>query len=73
MLVHKFSFGADVLDYRIGCPFTWVVKNKEQVYSTGNSAQHSVTTYMEKEPEKEYIYVFIYKSLCCTHETNTVL
>ena len=27
------------------------------MYSTGNSTQYSVITYMEKESEKEWIYV----------------
>ena len=27
-------------------------------YSTGNSAQYSVITYMGKESEKEWIYVY---------------
>ena len=28
---------------------------------------------MGKEPEKEWIYVYITESLCCTPETNTTL
>ena len=30
------------------------------VYSTGNSTQNSVITYMGKECEKEYIYMCVY-------------
>ena len=35
--------------------------------------QYSVITYMGKESEKEWIYVCITESLCCTPETNTTL
>ena len=30
--------------------------NKDLLYSTGNSAQYSVITYMEKDSKKEWIY-----------------
>ena len=30
--------------------------NKDLLYSTGNSAQNSVITYMEKDSKKEWIY-----------------
>ena len=45
------------------------------MYSTGNSTQYSVITYMGKETEKEWIYVYvcIAESLYCTPETNTAL
>ena len=33
--------------------------SKDLVYSTGNSTQYSVITYMEKECEKEWIYVYV--------------
>ena len=33
--------------------------NKDLLYSTGNSTQYSVITYMEKESEKEWIYVYV--------------
>ena len=33
------------------------ILNKELVYSTGNSTQYSVITYMGKESEQEWIYV----------------
>ena len=47
----------------------WI--NKVLLNSTGNDIQYLVITYNEKE----YIYVYIYKtnSLCCTPETNTTL
>ena len=44
--------------------------NENLLYSTGNSTQYSVMTYMEIEFKKEWIHV--YDSLCCTGETNTV-
>ena len=51
------------------------INNKGLLYSTGNSIQYSVITYMGKESEKEwtYVYVNITESLCCTPETNTTL
>ena len=33
--------------------------NKDLRYSTGNSTQYSVTTYIGKESEKEWIYVYV--------------
>ena len=33
--------------------------NKDQLYSTGNSTQYSVVTYMERESEMEWIYVCV--------------
>ena len=44
--------------------------NQELLYSTENSTQFSVVTYMRKEFKKEGIYVT--ESLCCTPETNTL-
>ena len=43
--------------------FSQLVKsktNKDLLYSTGNSTQYSVITYMGKESEKELIYVYVY-------------
>ena len=34
--------------------------NKDLLYTTGNPTQYSAITYMQKEPEKEQIYVYIY-------------
>ena len=34
----------------------WIT-NKDLLYSTGNSIQYSVITYMRKESEKEWAYV----------------
>ena len=33
--------------------------NKDLLYSTGNSTQYSVMTYMGKESKKEWIYVYV--------------
>ena len=33
------------------------ITNKDLLYSTGNSTQYSVMTYMGKESKKEWIYV----------------
>ena len=34
--------------------------NKDLLYSTENSTQYSVITYVGKESEKEWIYIYIY-------------
>ena len=36
----------------------WIT-NKDLLYSTGNSTQYSVMTYMGKESKKEWMYVFV--------------
>ena len=33
--------------------------DKDLLYSTENSTQYCVMTYMEKESEKEWIYVYV--------------
>ena len=33
------------------------ITNRDLLYSTGNSTQYSIITYMGKESEKEWIYV----------------
>ena len=35
------------------------ITNKDLLYSTGNSTQYSVMTYMGIESEKEWIYVYV--------------
>ena len=35
------------------------IDNKNLLYSTGNSTQYSVMTYMAKESKKERIYVYV--------------
>ena len=37
-----------------------VVTNENLLYSSGNSTQHSVVTYMRRESEKEGIYVYVW-------------
>ena len=59
------------------------IDNKDLLYSQGNSTQHLVITYNEKESLKEYkykteskgedirVYIYIYtESLCCILETQ---
>ena len=41
------------------------------MYSTTNSTQYSVGTYMRKESERVDICVCVTESLCCTLETKT--
>ena len=43
------------------------------LYSTGKSTQQCVITYMGKESEKEWIYVYVTDLLCCTPEANKTL
>ena len=39
--------------------FIKLVSNKDLLYSTRECTQYSVITYMGKEPEKEWIYVYV--------------
>ena len=39
--------------------YTKQIINKDLLYSTGNSTQYSVITYMRKESKKEQIYVYV--------------
>ena len=42
----------------------YIKKNQQgPLYSTGKSTQYSVVTYMGKESEKEYIYIYTYSCL----------
>ena len=36
-----------------------LISNKDLLYSKGNSTQYSVITYIGKESEKEWIYVYV--------------
>ena len=36
-----------------------LVTNKDLLYSTGNSTQYSVMTYMGKESKKEWIHLYV--------------
>ena len=50
------------------------ITNKNLLYSTGNSSQYSVMTYMEKKNLKKSGYRYsITDSLSCTAETSTTL
>ena len=44
--------------------------NENLLYSTGNSAQRSLVTFMGRKPKKEGIRVYNRWSLCCTIETT---
>ena len=44
--------------------------NKNLLYSTRNSTQYSVMTYMRKEKDR---CMCITDSLCCTTETNSIV
>ena len=47
------------------------ISNKDLLYSTANSTQYSVISYMGIEPKKRVgMYICIAGSLCCTEETN---
>ena len=50
----------------------WIT-NKDLLYSTGNSTQYFVITYMGKESEKMNIYIYTQEPVCCIPETNTTL
>ena len=39
--------------------YTKQITNKDVLYRTENSTQYSVITYMGKESEKEWIYVYV--------------
>ena len=48
--------------------------DRNLIYSTGNSTQYSVITYMGKESEKDvYIYIHRSESLCWTPEASITL
>ena len=49
------------------------IDNEELLYSTGNSTQYSVMTYMGTESRKLWICTCITDSICCVSETNTTL
>ena len=48
------------------------MSNRDTLYSTRNSAQYPVITYIGKESEKKK-YIYKIESLCWTPETNTIL
>ena len=49
------------------------INSKVLWYSTGNYIQYPIINHKGKEYEKEYIYICITESLCCTPEMNTAL
>ena len=46
---------------------------QDLLYSKGGYTQYFVIIYKGEESEKEYTYVCITESVCCTSETNTTL
>ena len=48
-----------VWDWHIHTTVYKIDNQQEPTYSTGNSTQYSVITYMGKESEKEWIYVYV--------------
>ena len=53
-------------------PYVKQIINKDLLYSTRNSTQYSVITYMGKESEKEWIYVYP-NPLAVDLKTKTIL
>ena len=53
--------------------YTEWMNNKVLLYSTGNYIQYPVINHNGKEYKKEYTYMCITESLCCTGEINTTL
>ena len=56
--------GEEEINWEIGIDiytllYTKQVTNKDLLYSTGNSTQYSVMSYMEKNLKKEWIYVHV--------------
>ena len=47
--------------------------NKVLLYSTANYVQCPVINHNVKEYEKEYIYIYINESFCCTVQIKTTL
>ena len=48
----------------------WKDQHSNLLCSTGNSTQDSVIDYKEKESKKEWRYICVTDSLCCTAETR---
>ena len=51
-------------DWEVGisrCKLVYIkqITTKDLLYSTGNSTQYSVMTYMGKESKKDWIYVYV--------------
>ena len=58
------TFGGG-MDWEVGIriytlPYTKLISKKELLYSSEKSIQYSVLTYMGKESEKEWIYMYMY-------------
>ena len=46
---------------------------RKYMINTKNCIKYFVIIYNEKESKKEYLFIYISESLCCTPETNTIL
>ena len=57
------------------CKLSYIewINNKILLQSTGNYIQYPVINPNGKEYEKEFMYICITESLCCTAEINTTL
>ena len=74
MVVRKVVRGGKDWEFglsRFKLVFIGWINNKVLLYSTGNYIQYLVINSNGKEYEKEYIYICITESLCCTAEINT--
>ena len=73
--VNTFSLGKYLLSRIAGSYGNCSVGlDKNLLYSTGDSTQYSVMTYVRKESKKRVdICICITGSLCCTPQTNTTL
>ena len=60
------------INWEIGIDIYTLITNKNMLYSTGNSTQYPIMTFMGKESKKR-VDICITDSFCCTPETNTPL
>ena len=65
----RYKFGIS----RYTLPFMKEINNKGLLSSMGTYTQYLIIIYMREEYEKEYMYVCITESLCCTPEINSTL
>ena len=53
--------------------YTKQITNKDLLYSKGNCTPYSLTTYLRKESEKEYIHVYVYLRHFAAHPKLTCI
>ena len=78
LVVAKGKVGRGAIEWEAGVSrrklvYRGWINNKVLLYSTGNYIQYPVTNHNGQEYEKECIYTYIAKSLCCTAEINITL